>query len=69
MGMNITMLKQHQTNDGQFRSMMGTSQNYNKWQIYFDNPKKGRLGLMNAGYQIGSVISFPFVYFSRPLAS
>ena len=41
--------------------MLNTSQNIDAWQTYFNNPDGGKLGLMNAIYQIGSLCSFPFV--------
>jgi hypothetical protein len=41
--------------------MLNTSQNLDAWQAYFHNPDGGKLGLMNAIYQIGSLCSFPFV--------
>jgi hypothetical protein len=43
------------------RMMLNTAQAIDLWQKYFDTPAGGRLGLMNAIYQIGSLISFPIV--------
>lgn len=43
------------------RMMLNTAQAVNLWQVYFDTPTGSRLGLMNAIYQIGSLISFPLV--------
>jgi hypothetical protein len=44
-----------------YSMMLNTSQNLDRWQAYFGNPDGGKLGLMNAIYQIGSLCSFPFV--------
>jgi len=33
--------------------MMNSSQQMDRWKIYFDNPKDSRLGLMNNAYNIG----------------
>lgn len=41
--------------------MLNTSQNLDSWQAYFDTPVGSRLGLMNAIYQIGSLVSFPII--------
>jgi hypothetical protein len=41
--------------------MLNTSQNIDAWQAYFHTPSGSKLGLMNATYQIGSLVSFPFV--------
>ncbi|CAG7942943.1 unnamed protein product [Penicillium salamii] len=43
--------------------MLNTSQNLDAWQTYFNTPTGSELGLMNAIYQIGSLVSFPFVPF------
>lgn len=42
------------------RMLLNTSQLLQDWQDYFGTPKGGKLGLMNAIYQIGSIASFPF---------
>src|ERR1700712_1904719 len=42
------------------RMMLNTAQAIDLWQTYFGAPAGSRLGLMNAIYQIGSLISFPF---------
>jgi hypothetical protein len=41
--------------------MLNTSQAIEKWEIYFDHPLKSKSGLLNAIYQIGSLVSFPLV--------
>ncbi|KAG0645757.1 Lactose permease [Hyphodiscus hymeniophilus] len=41
--------------------LLNTSQNLDAWQAYFHAPTGGRLGLMNAIYQIGSLCSYPCV--------
>jgi hypothetical protein len=41
--------------------MLNTAQAIDLWQTYFDHPMDSTLGLMNAIYQIGSLISFPLV--------
>ncbi|KAJ5457721.1 hypothetical protein N7475_009109 [Penicillium sp. IBT 31633x] len=43
--------------------LLDTSQNLDAWQAYFNTPSGSKLGLMNAIYQIGSLISFPIVPF------
>ncbi|KAJ5218589.1 uncharacterized protein N7498_000688 [Penicillium cinerascens] len=43
--------------------MLNTSQNMDAWQTYFGTPTGSKLGLMNAIYQIGGLVSFPFVPF------
>ncbi|KAJ5563266.1 hypothetical protein N7535_008430 [Penicillium sp. DV-2018c] len=43
--------------------MLNTSQTLDAWQDYFHTPSGSKLGLMNAIYQIGSLVSFPFVPF------
>lgn len=41
--------------------MLNTSQGIDDWQTYFGNPGGSKLGLMNAIYQIGSLVAFPIV--------
>jgi len=41
--------------------LLNTSQNMDQWKIFFHDPKGSKLGLMNAIYQIGSLVSFPLV--------
>lgn len=41
--------------------MLNTSQAINKWKTYFGHPTGSSLGLLNAIYQIGSLVSFPLV--------
>lgn len=41
--------------------MLNTSQGLDNWQTYFNHPTGSQLGLMNAIYQIGSLVAFPFV--------
>lgn len=41
--------------------MFNTSQNMDAWQAYFRTPTGPKLGLMNAIYQLGGLISFPLV--------
>jgi hypothetical protein len=36
-------------------------QNFDSWKDYFGDPQGGTLGLLGALYQIGSLISIPFV--------
>ncbi len=36
-------------------------QNFDAWKLYFDNPEGSTLGLLAALYQIGSLVSIPFV--------
>ena len=45
----------------EYSMMLNTSQNLDAWQAYFNKPDGGKLGLMNAIYQIGSLCSFPIV--------
>ncbi|KAF9699663.1 hypothetical protein EKO04_002597 [Ascochyta lentis] len=41
--------------------MMGSSQQIDRWDNYFDKPDDNRLGIMNNAYNIGSIISFLLV--------
>jgi sugar porter (SP) family MFS transporter len=41
--------------------LLNTCQNLDGFMVYFGEPTGSRLGLMNAIYQIGSLVSFPFV--------
>jgi hypothetical protein len=41
--------------------MLNTSQALETWENFFDNPTGSRSGLLNAIYQIGSLVSFPLV--------
>jgi sugar porter (SP) family MFS transporter len=43
--------------------MMNSSQQMDRWKIYFDNPDDNRLGLMNNAYNLGSIVSFFIVPF------
>lgn len=43
--------------------MMNSSQQMKRWEVFFDSPKKNKLGLMNNAYNIGSIISFFLVPF------
>ncbi|KAJ5782311.1 hypothetical protein N7457_004085 [Penicillium paradoxum] len=43
--------------------LLDTSQNLDEWQTYFNTPGGSKLGLMNAIYQIGSLVSYPIVPF------
>jgi hypothetical protein len=36
-------------------------QNFKVWNDYFGNPEEHVLGLLGALYQIGSLVSIPFV--------
>lgn len=36
-------------------------QNFDSWKDYFGNPQGSMLGLLGALYQIGSLVSIPFV--------
>ena len=49
------------SDEARCRMMLNTSQNLDSWQNYFNTPTGSELGLMNAIYQIGSLVSFPFV--------
>lgn len=40
----------------------GSVQNFDTWNHYFGSPKGSTLGLLGALYQIGSLVSIPFVY-------
>lgn len=42
--------------------MLNSSQVMDEWQNYFGHPEGGKLGILNAIYQIGSIASFPFAY-------
>ncbi|KAK1775964.1 general substrate transporter [Copromyces sp. CBS 386.78] len=42
-------------------SMMNSLQAVKSWVDYFDNPTKGRLGLLNAMYSLGSLCAIPFI--------
>lgn len=44
--------------DGMF---FNSVQNFETWKAYFGNPQGGQLGLLGALYQIGSLVSIPFV--------
>ncbi|KAK4140307.1 general substrate transporter [Dichotomopilus funicola] len=46
--------------DGMF---FGSVQNFDTWNHYFGTPKGSTLGLLGALYQIGSLVSIPFVPF------
>lgn len=41
--------------------MLNTSQNLNAWQKYFHHPTGAKLGVMNAIFQIGSLVTLPIV--------
>jgi hypothetical protein len=36
-------------------------QNFETWKAKFENPQGSQLGLLGALYQIGSLVSIPFV--------
>lgn len=44
--------------DGMF---FNSVQNFETWKAYFENPQGSMLGLLGALYQIGSLVSIPFV--------
>ena len=37
--------------------MMNSSQQMKRWEVYFNNPKGSRLGIMNNAYNLGSIAS------------
>ncbi|KAH9940241.1 hexose transporter [Amylocystis lapponica] len=41
-------------------SLMNSFQSLQQWETYFDNPKGGKLGLLNAIQNIGSLAGYPF---------
>lgn len=41
--------------------LLNTSQNLTTWEDYFNHPTGSKQGLLNAIYQIGSLVSFPLV--------
>ena len=41
--------------------LFNSIQNFKVWNDYFENPKGSQLGLIGALYQIGSLVSIPFV--------
>jgi hypothetical protein len=49
--------------------MMNSSQQMDRWKIYFDNPDDNRLGLMNNAYNLGSIVSFSAVRSRSPLVA
>jgi hypothetical protein len=38
-----------------------SAQNFETWQVFFNRPRAGELGLLTALYQIGSLVSIPIV--------
>lgn len=44
-----------------FSMMLNTSQALDHWDNFFGHPTGSRSGLLNAIYQIGSLVSFPLV--------
>lgn len=42
-------------------SMMNSLQAVESWQQYFDYPSSARLGLLNAMYSLGGLMSIPFI--------
>jgi len=56
----IVLLLITSSTNGYDGSMMNGLQSLTQWQSAFDNPTKGKLGLLNAIQQIGSLGAYPF---------
>jgi len=56
----IVLLLITSSTNGYDGSMMNGLQSVTQWETYFDNPTKGKLGLLNAIQNIGSLAAYPF---------
>ncbi|KAJ3528956.1 hypothetical protein NMY22_g9196 [Coprinellus aureogranulatus] len=56
----ILLLLIHFLHNGYDGSMMNGLQSVDQWRIYFNNPSGGKLGLLNAIQNIGSLAAYPF---------
>lgn len=56
----IVLLLITSSTNGYDGSMMNGLQSLTQWETYFDNPTKGKLGLLNAIQNIGSLAAYPF---------
>ncbi|KAJ6514230.1 hexose transporter [Mycena vitilis] len=56
----IVLLLITSSTNGYDGSMMNGLQSLTQWEVYFDHPKKGKLGLLNAIQNIGALAGYPF---------
>lgn len=60
-GYGSESLRSMRSADSSTSMMMNSSQQMDRWTVYFNKPDDNRLGLMNNAYNIGSIVSFLIV--------